>query len=156
MKRKQVIHNAVGALIERGLPFQRIEAVSWVDDIEGRLGFGLPWSLRVLVTHYRFPALELGGVEFFSNLGEDSEDDLTVAPFRDKGLLEWFRANQRFHFARPSTGSYDPICLAKHGNHSTAVEQIDHEDILLCRKQVRRTVLSNSLEHLLERAAAYL
>jgi hypothetical protein len=154
MKAQQAIHSAVAQLIGRGQPFERIESAPWVEGIEARLGFGLPASLRLLTSHYRFPPLELGGIEFFSNLGENSDDDLTVAPFRDKGLLEWFRANRRFHFARPTTGSYDPICLESRGKQSAAVEQIDHEDILLCRKKVRSSVLSSSLEELLQRAAA--
>lgn len=154
MKAKQAIHVSVAHLIARGQPFERIESAPWVEGIEARLGFALPASLRLLVSHYRFPSLELSGIEFFSNLGEDSDDDLTVAPFRDKGLLEWFQANRRFHFARPATGSYDPICLESRGKQSTVVEQIDHEDILLCRKKVRSSALSSSLEEFLQRAAA--
>ena len=154
MKAEQSIHTSVAALIERGVPFERVSVAPWIGGIELRLGFGLPASLRVLASNYRFPQIELGGVEFFANLGNGSDDDMTVAPFREKALFEWLQAHRKVHFARPATGSYDPVCLESRGTHSAAVEQIDHEDILLSRRKVKSTALAVSLEELLQRAAA--
>jgi hypothetical protein len=154
MKAEQSIHTSVATLIKRGVAFERVSLAPWISVIEVRLGFGLPASLRVLASNYRFPQLELGGVQFFANLGDGSDDDMTVAPFRDKGLFEWLRTHRKVHFARPATGSYDPVCLESRGTHSAAVEQIDHEDILLSRKKVKSTALAASLEELLQRAAA--
>src|SRR4029079_15226922 len=114
----------------------------------------LPGSLRVLAMNYAFPAVCVGDVELFANLGDGSDDDLTVAPFKDSHLLKWLQATQRVQFARPATGSYDPVCLESRGKQSTPVEKFDHEDILLSRKKVKSTVLSPSLEELLQRAAA--
>ncbi len=154
MKAEQKIHTSVAVLIERGMLFERVTTTPWINDVEVRLGFSLPASLRVLASSYRFPQIEIGGVEFFANLGDGSYDDMTVAPFRDKGLFDWLRSRRKVHFARPATGSYDPVCLESRGSHSTAVEQIDHEDILLIRKKVKSTTFAASLEELLQRAAA--
>ena len=136
------------------MPFERLQQASWINTIEDRLGFALPVALRALTTNYAFPAVSVGEVELFANLGDGSEDDLTVAPFKDPHLLKWFQVTRRIQFARPFTGSYDPICLESRGKVSTAVEVFDHEDILLARKKVKSTVLSTSLEELLQRAAA--
>jgi hypothetical protein len=154
MKAEQQIHTSVAALVGLGMPFERVASAPWINDVEVRLGFSLPESLRVLVSNYRFPQIELGGVEFFANLGDGSDEDIGIAPIRDKGLFDWLRAHRKIHFARSTTGSYDPICLESRRGHSSPVEQIDHEDILLIRKKVRSTILSSSLEELLQRAAA--
>jgi hypothetical protein len=154
MDSKQSVHRSVAVLIERGMPFEPVKQALWVDSIEVRLGFPLPSALRALITLYTFPAVTLGEVELFANLGDGSDDDLTVAPFRDSNLSKWLQANQRIQFARPATGGYDPVCLESRGKHSTAVEKFDHEDILLGRKKKRSTVLCPSLEELLQRAAA--
>ena len=150
MNTEQSIHRSVAALVERGLPFERLKQAPWIDDIEARLGFALPVSLRVLTTSYAFPSMGVGGVELFANLGDSSDDDLTVAPFKDSHLFAWLVANRRVQFARPATGSYDPVCLESRGTRSTAVETYNHEDILLGRKKVQSMVLANSLEELLQ------
>ena len=148
------IHRSVAVLIERGMPFERLQQASWINTIEDRLGFPIPVALRALTTNYAFPAVSVAGVELFANLGDGSDVDLTVAPFKDPHLFKWFQANRRIQFARPATGSYDPVCLESRGKVSTAVEVFDHEDILLARKKVKSTVFSPSLEELLQRAAA--
>jgi hypothetical protein len=154
MNAQQSVHKSVAVLVERGMPFERLQQALWINSVEERLGFLLPSALRALTSHYAFPAVTLGDVELFANLGDGSEDDLTVAPFRDAHLSKWLRANRRIQFARPATGSYDPICLESRGKLSTAVEKFDHEDILLGRKKVTPTILCPSLEELLKRAAA--
>jgi hypothetical protein len=154
MDAEQAIHRSVAALVERGLPFERLKHAPWIELIETRLGFALPASLRFLITNYAFPVMSVGAVELFANFGDGSDDDFTIAPFKDSHLSSWLRANRRIQFARPTTGSYDPVCLESRGSHSTAVETFDHEDILLGRKKVKPTVLSPSLEELLQHAAA--
>jgi len=154
MDASQSIHKSVAALVERGLPFERLKQAPWIEAIETRLGFALPSSLRVLTTNYAFPAMSVGAVELFANLGDSADDDFTIAPFKDSRLSKWLQANRRIQFARPTTGSYDPVCLESRGSLSTAVEAFDHEDILLGRKKVKSAVLSPSLEELLQHAAA--
>src|SRR5688572_16317654 len=141
MNAQQSVHKSVAVLVERGMPFERLQQALWVDSVEERLGFPLPSALRALTSHYAFPVMSLGDVELFANLGDGSDDDLTVAPFRDAHLFKWLKANRRLQFARPATGSYDPICLESRGKLSTAVEKFDHEDILLGRNKVKPTVL---------------
>jgi hypothetical protein len=154
MDTEQSIHRSVAVLIERGMPFEPLQQAPWIDTVEARLGFSLPSSLRVLTMNYAFPAVSIGDVELFANLGDGADDDLTVAPFKDSHLSKWLQTSRRVQFARPATGSYDPVCLESRGKQSTAVEKFDHEDILLGRKKVKSTVLSPSLEELLRRAAA--
>lgn len=154
MDAQQPIHRSVDVLIEHGMPFERLQQASWINAIEDRLGFSLPVALRVLTANYAFPAVRVGGVELFANLGDGSDDDLTVAPFKDPHLSKWLQANRRIQFARLVTGRYDPVCLESRGKLSTAVEVFDHEDILLARKKVNSTVLSASLEELLQRAVS--
>ena len=154
MKAEQSIHKAVAALVERGLLFERLKQAPWVEVIESRLGFKLPASLRALIVNYSFPAMKVGNIELFANFGDNAEDDLTVAPFKDRHLSKWLQVNHRVQFARPSTGSYDPICLESRAGESTPVEAFDHEDILLERKKVRSILVSPSLEELLLHAAA--
>ena len=154
MKAEQSIHNLVAALVERGLPFERIAAAPWIASLESRLGFALPKSLRLLAMNYSFPTIELEKVELFSNLGDGSDDELSVAPFGDKKIHEWLQNNGKVQFARLATGGYDPVCLNSHEKDGRAVEQFDHEDILLSRRRVRSRVLAESLEDLLRQVGA--
>ncbi len=154
MKAAQSIHGLVAALVERGLHFERIAAAPWIASLESRLGLALPKSLRLLAKNYSFPTIELGKVELFSNRGDGSDDELSVAPFSDKKIDEWLQSNGKFQFARLATGGYDPVCLNSHEKHGRAVEQFDHEDILLSRRRVKSLVLAESLEDLLRQAGA--
>jgi hypothetical protein len=122
--------------------------VPWIATIEGNLGLALPGAYRSLVTRYTFPSFELGDVELFANLGDGSDHDLTVAPFRDPFLSKWLMEHHLIHFASMASGSYDPVCFDLRGLKSDAeppIVQLDHEDILLERRKVRSEVLATSL-----------
>ena len=141
----------VKRLRELGVEIRSIEAAPWIEDVESRLGFHLPNSYRALVTCYAFPVLEFDAVELFGNQGNNSRYDITSAPFRDRIMSTWLSANRLLHIGHPYIGNYDPICLDL---QSTAADppivRLDHEDILLERKKVRRSGVANNLIELLQ------
>ena len=127
-----------------GVAIRAVEAAPWIDEIELRLQFKLPVAYRNLVTRYSFPVLSFQTVELFANLGDHSETDLTVAPFCDPHLSQWLTSRKLFQVGRPSSGSYDPICVDASAN-SPALVQLDHEGILLGRAKVSRSTVASSI-----------
>src|SRR5471032_1089209 len=127
-----------------GVAIRAVDAAPWIDEIESRLQFKLPATYRSLVARYTFPVLSFQMVELFANLGDHSETDLTVAPFRDPHLSQWLTSRKLFQVGRPSGGSYDPICVDASTN-SPALVQLDHEGILLGRDKVSRSTVASSI-----------
>jgi hypothetical protein len=109
----------------------------------------LPEPYRSLLRYFRFPEFELLGFESFSNFGDGSDNDIAVAPFKDRALREWLVPRGFIHIGRPSTGSYDPICfdLARETKEPKIV-RFDHEDILLVRAQIEPVVVAGSFMEL--------
>jgi hypothetical protein len=145
----------VARLVERGAQIRPLRSAPWVEEIESRLGFKLPAIYRSLVTRHAFPSLTLEKVELFANLGDGSEHDLAIAPFRDAGLSEWLISHRFPQIGRPSTGSYDPVCFDLESSRTArdpAVIQLDHEDILLSRRKVRRLTVAPSFLMLVQEA----
>ncbi len=119
--------------------FWRIENASWIVAIESRLPKRFPESFRSLVTRYSFSAFDAGSLSFFSNLGDDSDDELSVSMFRDRIIADATLRAGYIQFARPVGGSYDPICFdANHSskNREFPIVRLDHEEIL-CRDRIR-------------------
>ena len=113
--------------------FRRIENAPWIVDLEGKLGNLLPASFRSLVTRYTFSAFDAGALSFFANLGDDSDGDLRVAIFKDGIIADATLTAGYIQFARPVTGSYDPICFAANRsakNREFPIVRLDHEEIL--------------------------
>ena len=145
----------VGAAVERlrasGADICPVDGVPWIAEIEQRLGFPYPRSFRALVTRYLFAPLEIGRVEVFANLGDGSDEDVTVATFCDPYISPWLLAHQLVQFGRPFTGSYDPVCFDfAEGSAEPKVVCLDHEDILQQRKRVHREVISPNFIALLQ------
>jgi hypothetical protein len=137
------IDAAVSLLREAGVRLRRIESAPWVDDVERRLNLRFPSTYRAMVTCYAFPSFEIGEVELFANEGDGSEWDLTTAPFRDPFMSPWLAKHHLLHVAQPYSGSYDPVCFDLTTKCSEpALVQLDHEDILLERKKVRRHAIA--------------
>ncbi|MCB1588632.1 MAG: hypothetical protein KDI56_07000 [Xanthomonadales bacterium] len=144
----------VACLETMGHPFESAADCPWLDTLEQSYRLRLPEPFRSLVRYYRWPEFDVGPLAAFSNLGVHDDDDLLKAPFRDKPILEWLQANGLIQIGRLATGSYDPVCLnlAARGARASIVS-IDHEGILLCRRKVRVTQLSTSLEELIAESA---
>jgi len=138
-------------LCASGADLCQVDRVWWIEDVERRLGFSYPRSFRALVTRYLFRSLEVGSVEIFANLGDGSNEDVTVAPFRDRYMSPWLIAHKLLQFGRPASGSYDPVCF-DFGEEiaEPSVVRLDHEDILQERSEVHRQVLAPNFLALLQ------
>jgi hypothetical protein len=143
----------VDRLIEKGAKLRRVAHAPWIEDVESQLGFKLPAVYRSLVTRYAFSQIELEKVELFSNLGDGSTEDLATAPFRDPHMSPWLISHRLVQIGRPSKGSYDPVCFdASSGNRDPVIVQLDHEDILQSRKEVRKAKVASSFLSLVHEA----
>jgi hypothetical protein len=144
----------VHRLRDKGLGLYPIDNPAWIPELESRIGRDLPETYRALVRRYSFPPITLGPVILFSNLGDQSYDDVTAAPFKDPILSSWIIRSGFFHFARSSQGDYDPVCLdlspVEYPKQSTQVVKFDHEAILCDNPPVSRETISESFLSLLE------
>jgi hypothetical protein len=119
--------------------FSRIAEAAWIDVLESKLPSRLPTSFRSLVTRYAFASCDIGPLTLFGNTGLDEEDDLNVAIFRDPAMAPALLKNGYIQFARPDTGSYDPICFDARksaANREFAIVRLDHEQIL-CNDRIK-------------------
>lgn len=119
--------------------FRRIESAPWIDALESRLPKRFPASFRSLLTRYSFSAFDAGLLSFFSNLGDDSHEELNVAIFKDRIVANTTLRAGYIQFARPVDGNYDPICFdANHSskNREFPIVRLDHEAIL-CRDRIQ-------------------
>src|SRR5688572_6068197 len=108
-------------------------------ELEKRLSFRLPYCYRCLIDNYEFLPSEIGSLEFFGAFGaKDDPDDISCRLFLDPALVSILLPGRLFHFARPNTGSYDPVCvdLSTPGSIDGPVVILDHEAIL-CDSKVR-------------------
>lgn len=157
MKLSARIDAVVDRLRDKGADLQLLQNPEWIPNVEKRIGRSLPETYRDLVLRYSFPPLEIGPVILFSNLGDQSFDDITSAPFRDVILSPWIVQAGYFHFACTSVGNYDPVCLklstAQYPKQRTPVVKFDHEAILCERPPVSRETISESFLGLLEEHA---
>jgi hypothetical protein len=118
--------------------FRKVESAPWIDALETRLPRPLPVSFRSLVTPYLFPSFTVGGLDFFANKGDGSDDEFSAAIFHDQFIADAAFKSGYIQFARPDGGSYDPICFdARHSlsNREFPIVRLDHEDIL-CRERI--------------------
>jgi hypothetical protein len=113
--------------------FQRIDNAPWIVDLEAKLPKLLPASFRSLLARYSFSAFDAGALSFFANLGDGSDQDLGVAIFKDGIIADSTLKSGYIQFARPVSGSYDPVCFdANHSpkNREFPIVRLDHEEIL--------------------------
>ena len=75
----------------------------------------------------------------FANAGSALQYEMSSAVFQDKALSAVLLSYGYIQFARPSGGSYDPICFdtnRKAGIGEYPITWIDHEEIL-CDDNIR-------------------
>ena len=118
---------------EAALRVGRQNGDDWIARLEARLPAPLPPSFRSLVARYVYSEFAAGGLWCFANTGEQTEQEWGTALWKDKVLSGGLLREGYIQFARPDTGSYDPICFdtqhrAKDGE--CPVVWIDHEGIL--------------------------
>jgi hypothetical protein len=112
---------------------QKRDDIDWIEALEANLPGPLSPSFRSLVTRYVYPAFSVGGLWLFANTREQASNDWRIWLWQDKYLSRGLLTNGCIQFARPDTGSYDPICFdtrnrAKDGE--CPIVRIDHEGIL--------------------------
>jgi hypothetical protein len=143
---------AVARLRQLGTVVEFVTDAAWVPQLERRFKRGLPPLYRSLLLRFCFASREVGEVELFGNLGWPDEHDITVAPFSDPLLSTWLIDRGYIQFGRPATGSYDPVCfdysVEVRGSEPTIVS-LNHEDVLLDRKKVRKRTVAASFAALL-------
>ena len=118
--------------------FRRIESAPWIAQLEAKLPKRLPVSFQSLVTRYSFSAFDAGALSFFANLGDDSDEELSVTIFKDRAMADATLEAGYIQFARPVDGSYDPICFDTNlssKNREFPIVRLDHEGIL-CRNRI--------------------
>lgn len=99
--------------------------------LEARSGLRLPASYRAFISSHEFEPCTLGKVDLFGNASPGEEEDLSVAPFKDKALCLPLIQAGYFPIGRPASFSYDPVCLRiRSGAGEAAVVRIDHEQML--------------------------
>jgi hypothetical protein len=109
------------------------EDINWIAPILKELPAKYPPSFLSLVSRYVFDSFNINKVCLFANRGDKSHDDLSVAIFKDKLIFKTTVSNGFIQFARPSDGSYDPICFDIRKRNKAGefqVVRLDHEMIL--------------------------
>ena len=136
------VHEIIDEFVARIDPsdkiFRRVENAPWIEALEAKLPKRFPVSFRSLVTRYAFSSFDAGGLSFFANTGGDSREELSAAMFNDRIIADATLKAGYIQFARPSSGSYDPVCFdASRGvsNREFSVVRLDHEEIL-CRDRI--------------------
>jgi hypothetical protein len=137
---------AVVRMRQLGFVVEHVTDASWVAELERRFRRSLPPLYRSLILRFTFGACDVGDVTLFGNLGEtDREDDVTVAPFSDPFLSTWLVDRGYIQLGRLATGSYDPVCFdysVKVRSSEPIVVSLNHEDILLQRRKVRKRTVA--------------
>ncbi len=135
----ELVNQFVVKVDPSGVIFTKIAVAPWIGVLESKLPRRLPSSFRSLVTRYAFAPFDIGPLRLFGNTGLDEEDDLSGVIFRDRTMAQATLKNGYIQFARPDTGSYDPICFdAKDSaaNREFAIVRLDHEQIL-CNDRIK-------------------
>jgi hypothetical protein len=90
-----------------------------------------------LVRAYRFPRFELVGVDFYSNLGDASRQEVAGASLADPVLARVCLANLLIPVGRPADGSYDPVCFdLRRRQREAPLVRVDHEQALIRERAV--------------------
>jgi hypothetical protein len=134
----ELVDQFVACVAQAGNIFQPIEGAPWLRELEGKLPKRLPASFNSLITRYAFPSFEVGKLSFFANMGTDDVDEMRVAIFKDRLIAEATLSSGYVQFARPASGSYDPVCFDATqavSNREFPIVRLDHEEIL-CRDRI--------------------
>jgi hypothetical protein len=136
------IHDSIDEFVRVADPaatiFRRVDSTPRIESLEKLLPKRFPVSYSSLIRRYAFPAFDAGPIRFFANTGDESLDELSVAIFQDPIIARVTQANGFIQFARPESGSYDPICFdARHSvsNREYPIVRLNHE-VILCRDEI--------------------
>lgn len=133
MQADLVVDRFVAALQRDGHHIEVAESTPWISALEERLPRRFPASFASLVYRYRFAPFDRGGIRFFGNMGDGSEEELVVAMHKDPGLSTPTLSLGLLQVGRPDTGQYDPVCLDGRGMKNRKeypLVILDHEALL--------------------------
>jgi hypothetical protein len=134
----ELIDRLAVSIAQAGHGIQPISDAPWITELEQKLPRRLPASFRSLVTRYAFPPLQVGELSLFGNQGTVDVEEMSIAIFQDPIIAAGTLRAGYIQFARPATGSYDPICFdARHtaSNREFPIVRLDHEE-LLCHDRI--------------------
>lgn len=136
------VHEIIDQFVTRvdpsGSLFKKVEGAPGIEELEAKLPKRFPVSFRSLLMRYAFPSFDAGGLSFFSNTGTASDEELSVAIFKDRFIAEATLKAGYIQFARPDSQSYDPVCFdSRHpsNNREFPLVRLDHEEIL-CHERI--------------------
>lgn len=112
---------------------RKVERTQWIEELESKLPYPFPPSFHSLVSRYAYPDFTVGPLWLLANTGEPLFYEMSDTIQRDVHLSKTLAKHGYLHFARPDTGSYDPVCFdtrrrLKNGEYP--IVQVEHEAIL--------------------------
>ena len=103
--------------------------------LEEKLQKRFPSSFRHFLSHYSFPQLEVGPIDFFANTGQGVDRELSVKLFHDPAMSPVLLKGGFLQIGNPDTADYDPICFNLNiSRDEHPIVRLDHESILMFSK----------------------
>lgn len=134
----QLIDRLASSITRAGHVIQPISDAPWITELERKLPKRLPASFRSLVTRYAFPPFQVGELSLYGNMGTNDVEEMSIAIFQDSIIAEGTLRAGYIQFARPASGSYDPICFDARravNKREFPIVRLDHEE-LLCHDRI--------------------
>jgi hypothetical protein len=141
------------ALAEKGVPIIQSTEINWIDRLTSILPTKYPQSFMSFITRYVFDEFTVSKITFFANHGSKDSNELINAIPKDSIIFKTTTANGFLQFARPSTGSYDPICFdfrKRSNDKEYPVVRLNHEEILQFKRIKIVERLYSSLPELMQ------
>ncbi|ABF42076.1 hypothetical protein Acid345_3075 [Candidatus Koribacter versatilis Ellin345] len=142
MNPDDLVETFVSKLVDHGVPVQAQDNLELFARLEQQLSKRMPQSFEHFLSHYSFPAFDVGGITLFAWGPAVEASEFFGATSRANGSLsELLVPAGLFQVGRPDTGSFDAICFDlndKAPNREHRLVCADHEQIL-CNNRVRIT-----------------
>ena len=158
MNTHELIETFAATLRRAGVPIKNHDNSQLLAALEQRPPKRLPQSLEHLLSHFSFPAFDVGGISLFAWDDPSAENEwFAVASARKGSLSEVLLPHGYFQIGRPDSGIFDAICVdlnTKAQNREHRIVRAGHEEVL-CNWRVRITeTLRPSFRALAEHAIA--
>jgi hypothetical protein len=128
-----IVDKFVDVLTQEGILISQSKEINWIDSLISILPAKYPPTFMSLVTRYTFDEFNAKNISFFANHGSADSVELINAIPKDKSIFKTTTANGFLQFARPATGSYDPICFdtqKRRNDKECPIVRLNHEEIL--------------------------
>ena len=149
-----LIDKLVAALGAQSVAVLPLDNGTLLERLELEAAVRLPDSYRSLISRFDFGSFDLGGISLYGTTASEDYESVLVAPFRDRHLYDVVRAAGFVPFARPITGSYDPVCFDTRkaaSHHEYPIVQLDHEQALCYARAKALHTLAGSFRELAAR-----